>query len=243
MKMKFLRNWRWWTFTTFAVMLVWLIGDSQSFQECITNVSIMLGRDLRCLGTFLQNNNGTITTLATVVMAIFTYFLYASTDKLWKAGQDALKATERAFISLDEFKVELANKGLHVTRFAVQPRWRNSGNTPTRYMTIRIGSHGPIGPIPPDYDYRNSPEPFFVPPKAVEPSAFIEIQGANDVINNGTPHSGLVPNLFLWGRADYNDIFGQSHFFEWCYQIRFECHNGKKLRAGFIQYGDYNRTD
>lgn len=51
------------------------------------------------------------------------------------------------------------------------------------------------------------------------------------------------PMMFIWGRADHGDIFGRQHFTQWCYRIRFEGHDGRKLRAQFIQWGDYNCTD
>jgi hypothetical protein len=54
---------------------------------------------------------------------------------------------------------------------------------------------------------------------------------------------GDEPPVFIWGRADYDDIFGSHHFIEWCYRLRFERHTGERMSAGFIQWGDYNRSD
>jgi hypothetical protein len=54
---------------------------------------------------------------------------------------------------------------------------------------------------------------------------------------------GLEPPVLIWGRADYEDIFGRSHFVEWCHRLRLDRHDGKNMRAGFIQWGDYNRSD
>jgi hypothetical protein len=80
----------------------------------------------------------------------------------------ALETTERAFVYLDGFNVELttavdgkidlaflpewyrSDPGLYITRFAVSPRWKNGGNTPTRNMTIQVNWRGPIASIPPD---------------------------------------------------------------------------------------------
>ena len=176
-------------------------------------------------------------------------------------AREALLKTERAFVFLDGFTYELTTaadsknedenlpefyrnrRELFITRFAVQPKWKNGGNTPTRKMTIRIDWRGPLGPVPPDYVYRNPQEEFFLAPKASEPCMYIEMPGAQALIEYEMNHNGDKPMMFIWGRADYEDIFGQSHFVEWCRQVRFECHKGGKLGADFIHYGAYNRTD
>lgn len=214
------------------------------------------------------------TTLATIFMATFTFFLYKSTNKLWKAGKDSLEQTSRAFVFLDGITYELTTAadintalenlrgqyveapGLFITRFAVQPRWKNGGNTPTVNMTIRVRWQFVAKDIPPDYLYGNSPKPFFIPPQAIEPSTFLEITGAQRLIDyyrnppeiipipdDGTSIVIIDPKLLIWGRSDYEDIFGHAHFTEWCHEVRFERHDGKKLRAGFTQWGDYNRSD
>ena len=222
------------------------------------------------------------TTLATIFMATFTCLLYKSTNKLWESSETSLKQaahafeqTERAFVFLDGFTPELTtasdsmtalahlserysdDPGLCVTRFAVQPKWKNGGNTPTVNMTIRVGWQFIAKDIPPSYLYGNSLKPFFIAPKAIESSTFIDIQtqGVRGLINheNSTeadpiPH-GIAPpvlvdpKLLIWGRADYKDVFGHAHFTEWCREVRFERHDGKKLCAGFIQWGDYNRSN
>jgi hypothetical protein len=91
--------------------------------------------------------------------------------------------------------------------------------------------------------YSDAKEPLFVAPNAVEPSAVIEIGPGtvNQVINSGMP----VPNreIIIWGRSDYEDIYGKLHFVEWCYRARFDRHKGDQLRVNFIQWGKYNRTD
>jgi hypothetical protein len=92
------------------------------------------------------------TALATIVIAIFTYYL-------WKTTKDNLahnRKTQRAFVFLDGFEVELhtadktdtnvsflpekykSNPGLWMTRFAILPRWKNSGSTPTKNMTVQV---------------------------------------------------------------------------------------------------------
>jgi hypothetical protein len=63
------------------------------------------------------------------------------------------------------------------------------------------------------------------------------------IVDYGVHREGVEPMVWIWGRADYEDIFGMKHFVEWCYQPRFDAHDGKRLRVTFIQWGDNNRTD
>jgi hypothetical protein len=46
---------------------------------------------LRAVGKYLENHNGAITGLATIVIAIFTATLYRATERLWKASESQLK--------------------------------------------------------------------------------------------------------------------------------------------------------
>jgi hypothetical protein len=204
----------------------------------------------------------------TGVLTSFNGLLFLSTVGLWlanrrsaKIAERALTELERAFVFIDGFSPEIttavdldtplaelperyrSNPHLYMHRFAVVPRWKNGGNTPTRHMTIRVNWRGPPGPIPPDYVYGNSAEPFFLAPRAVESSTLIEMPGAAILIDWALRPIGVEPLVFIWGRGDYEDAFRRKHFIEWCYRLRFESYDGQNLRAHFIQWGDYNRTD
>ncbi len=215
------------------------------------------------VGEFLRRNEGAITAVATIAIAIFTGTLWNATQKMMEGGEKTFKATERAFIYIDEIKPELttaldgnssaidhlpdkygSEPGLFITRFAVQPRWKNSGRTPTKKMAIQVNWSGPDGSLPTEYIYKTGPEVFFLAPNAVEASGVIEMPPAQALIDYGALGcSGPEPKIFVWGRADYEDIFGEPHFVEWCYQLRFERYDGKKVRASFILWGEHNRTD
>jgi hypothetical protein len=201
----------------------------------------------------------TLIALFTALLFAATIGLWLSTRRLWKVARETFEASERAFVFVDGFTPEVTtladqpdvmfpesvppqNRGLVVTRFAVQPRWKNGGNTPTRDMRIQVDWRGPGGTLT-SYEYRTPPEPFFLAPRAVEPSDIIEMPGANALINEGNIILGEPPMMFIWGRADYMDIFGRPHFVQWCYRLRFERHVGEKVRAHFIQWGEYNRSD
>lgn len=174
-------------------------------------------------------------------------------------SREAFKATERAFAFLDGFDCELTtlldnprtptpdgmdenDRGLFVTRFAVQPKWRNSGSTPTKKMQIQIDwMHFPDYPGQGfTFSYRKPTIPFFVAPNSVERSDVIEIGPANALIKIGL---GSSEQILIWGQTRYADIFDTPHFSHWCYRVRFERHAGGPLRAHFYRWGTYNETD
>jgi hypothetical protein len=111
-------------------------------------------------------------------------------------------------------------------------------------MTIQVNWSGPEG-SPTEFSYKWGPESFFIAPNAIEPSGVIEIPPAQSLVDHHAfGGTGPEPRILIWGRADYEDIFGKPHFVEWCRQLRFERHKQKtELRASFIQWGEHNRTD
>jgi hypothetical protein len=216
---------------------------------------------------FFEGHAEAFIALFTVVLSISTILLWRSTYRLWKTSRDTLETTKRAFVYIDGFNYELTvladtsivaadlpqeirnvDPALHVTRFACQPRWKNSGNTPTVGMRIRVDwdfalvDHREVGA------YRFPATLFFVGPQSASGSDFVDIPVLNEIIQGGFAGSvgsfaTQVPDLLIWGRADYEDIFRNRHSVEWCYRIRPERHTGEKLRVSFIQWGNYNRTD
>jgi hypothetical protein len=77
----------------------------------------------------------------------------------------------------------------------------------------------------------------------VEHSAVIEMPPAGAIVDWSWSSRGDEPLILIWGRADYDDVFGKHHFVEWCYRLRFERHKGERMSAGFIQWGEHNRSD
>lgn len=220
----------------------------------------------------LDWNNWTHDPIAvfTGLLTLFNGLLFASTLALWlanrqsaKIAERALTELERAFVSLEGFIVELTtaadaaiprgmipehyrdDPGLCLTRCALIPKWKNSGRTPTKNMTIQVAWGGPEWPvitIPDSFTYRNEPAPFFIPPGGEELSREMEIPPAQAIIDWSFRPVGAPPWILIWGRADYEDVFGKRHILEWCRQLRLDRHDGRTLRANFIQWGEYNRS-
>jgi hypothetical protein len=182
-------------------------------------------------------------------------------------AEKALATGERAFVFIDGFNVEMTtavdsnrpghdftwlperyqqDPSLWIARFAAQPRWKNGGNTPTNQLTVQANWGMFREGIPPniEYTYRDQPAPFFLGPRAVEPSPAIEIPPVQALINWANNPAGIEPIILIWGRADYRDVFDAPHFVEWCYWLRLlRPIPQERMAAQFIQWGQYNRTD
>ncbi len=200
----------------------------------------------------------------TAILAIATIILGGATVALYFGSERQFELSERAFVSLDGFITELTtaadakrvprdrlperyrdDPGLYLSRCVFIPRWKNSGRTPTKNMTIQVNWGGPDWPvirIPESFTYRREPISFFVPPGGEELSQEIEIPGARAIIDWSFNPVGAPPLFLIWGRADYEDIFGRRHIVEWCRELRLDRHDGVNLRATFIQWGGYNRS-
>lgn len=182
-------------------------------------------------------------------------------------AEKALATAERAFVFIDGFNVELSTAadtnapnrdftwlpqfyqqepGLWISRFAAQPRWKNGGNTPTAQLTIQTDWRMFHDGFPPNFEfpYRNPPAAFFLAPRAIEPSPYLEMPPVQALIEWANTLVGVQPMILIWGRADYRDIFDTQHFVEWCYSLQFSRPiRSQRMAANFIQWGNYNRTD
>ena len=176
-----------------------------------------------------------------------------------RAARSRRAPLARAFVYLEGFATELTllddvasnrefelqpgkDRTLWVTRFAVQPRWTNSGTTPARNMVTETHWTLHPGDLPQDfpYDYPGGVKPLFIGPKAIVGGEAFELSRSNEAINNGMEGG---PSLYIWGRAGYDDVFGKRHFVRWCHRVRFHRFDGGRLKADYIQYGDYNDSD
>jgi hypothetical protein len=165
------------------------------------------GRDripsfLVCEGYFIDENSGTLSVVATFAIAAFTLTLWRATTR-HAAHMEKMVAIQRAFIFLDKFNCELTtaaeakipiekipqnyknDSDLYITRFAIQPIWKNSGSTPPINMKINLDWWIPPGIFPAEFGYKKEPRDFFVPPQGTEGSDFIEITGTQVLVDRG----------------------------------------------------------
>jgi hypothetical protein len=98
----------------FAVS-AWIVGTSDAFHDCVHKhkndnayqalhksspivVRAVVRADLSayCAGNSADRNSGPLTLLATGLIALFTFTLWRSTDKLWEASERQLRVTRQS---------------------------------------------------------------------------------------------------------------------------------------------------
>jgi hypothetical protein len=150
--------------------------------------------------------------------------------KAAKAAQDsadtsrkALTDVQRAFVFMDSFEVEVINDTL-----VIMPKWKNSGNTPTRMMRNWVSyslfeTTPPAGFAYPDLGedgevVANSAETaplVFVGPQASRYAHFLRLPTSlAETVRTGKKR------LFVWGWTRYEDVFGVKHLSRFCNEIK-----------------------
>jgi hypothetical protein len=233
-----------------------LYGGSQNYQNaaeknyCAERDGIVIAGGMTAFEIFKEVKPEAWTALATIAIAVFTLTLKLATDKLWRAGRDALVTTERAFVWLDDFNsddhmITPRAGAFEFARLVIKLRWRNSGDTPTKDMAISVNWIDRADDLPADfvYDYGENHVPFrmFLAPQATEWSEPIRIPSpiATRVLREQT-------RVYIWGRVDYRDIFEDTpqRYTEWCYRMVIEdVPQTRTPRFQFIAYGPHNRSD
>lgn len=252
-------------------VLVWATSYSPTKEEeqACYDAAKKSGRQTEECKTFWERTTSDPIATFTFVLAISTVGLWVATGALYLTGEkqigvakqsadaaqasakiarDALIATERAFVFLDELFAEWSirprgGQQHEFTRLIYKPRWRNSGSTPTKNMALATNwasledvSEAGIG----TYDSSNARrQRMFLGPQAVEWSEAITIRPIEATAAlHGTGH------IVIWGRVDYGDIFDgtRPHFTEWCYRIAMSFESGQ-LHSQPVAFSSYNRSD
>lgn len=213
-----------------------------------------------------------------ISVSVLTLLVLIAQLATYRSQNSIYRDQSRAFVSIDGFNtllftradtegkgiVEIAEgatieKNLVPTFFSIQPRWKNSGGTPTRNLITFVGWHAFESSLPVDFEFRFTqlPEQHFLGAHAVEASSPLEIPTVhvqreiafkcnlrNILSLNSKEYPKVCPYILVWGCAVYDDVFGAHHSSEWCYRVQFSRTPGERLSAsGFTQYGPYNRTD
>ena len=191
--------------------------------------------------------------------AIFAGILAVLTWQLFKVGKnqhEAMISDQRAFVFVETFDTNFINNQL-----IIQPRWRNSGSTPTRFMTNYVNWKPFSGDLPDDYTFPDldgvgnpvsSDRPLprvFVGPKAVALAQALVLPIATlDALRTSQQR------VFVWGWAKYGDVFGGHHVTRFCNELKIvpadlessgAWNPGDKVSVSvsFPVYGRHNCTD
>jgi hypothetical protein len=118
--------------------------------------------------------------------------------------------------------------------------WENGGSTVAKQLNVQISRTIVIQPEEFVFDKRDVPsQPAILGPRSQIESGHINIP--IDIISaafSGNPH------LFIWGWADYKDVFNDkiTHFIEFCYEVFFSgVLAPNQCNVGFRVYGPNNR--
>lgn len=171
--------------------------------------------------------------VVTAILAFFTYWLWSATRRLAIDTQRTDKRQLRAYVSV---------RGTEVHGDAAQPRFTvelvNCGQTPAHEMTAWIGSafrdfplNGTLSPLEsPSHKQSLGPSVPSLLRKALK-RGFLpeEIQQMRD-----NTHA-----LYIFGRCNYKDIFGEAHFTD----FRFAYRDTIGEAAGMQRYKEGNDSD
>jgi hypothetical protein len=206
-----------------VAVFVWIESFSSSFQSCINEQASHKGEQstkehngsiavvisyARCTGRFVNEHDGGITALATIIIAAFTGTIWAIN---WNQLAHAHKV-ERAYISGGGGYGINTSSGIptvDTTQFilTVQNYGKTQG-TVTAYAVFVIDRAN----LPPQPAYLT---PGFVPTPF---SGIYQLGGPTLPITQTAVPPG--PNPIAYGRLWYKDIFGGRHHFSFALPIR-----------------------
>ncbi len=151
-----------------------------------------------------------------------THIAATAAKKSADVAREALVSTNRAFIS-PKFISAISHRfddAKDKYWYSIIPMWENSGNTPTRDMTIYVNSYFEFTPMPPDFLFppfiSGEKIPIFAEPKATFGGSFIDKTGDELAeVKAGTKF------FYMWGEARYRDIFVDTteHITRFAYQV------------------------
>lgn len=123
-----------------------------------------------------------------------------------RVAEDALIAGQRAFMFIREIKTYLhqdaATGKFHWT---IHPIWANSGNTPTRGLSINTTYRLLDEPLPKDYDFPESREDLI--PTIAGPRSMVEALSGSISSDDLKAVKEGKKFFYIWGWAEYHDIF------------------------------------
>jgi hypothetical protein len=143
------------------------------------------------------------------------WLLSAATFGLWYATWRLVKGSERtaeqqlkAYIGTESCKVTSDDWG---QTFYVEVQLKNAGQTPAYDVSHRIITGLQVRLEPPDFamPFKSPGIIPLAPGMTFIAAAPVAIGGPSGV---GTIGSGRI--IFAWGRVDYLDVFGKSHYLE-----------------------------
>jgi hypothetical protein len=180
---------------------------------------------------------GLLQVLAIIILGALMWRALRAVRRPVELAESNLTVSQRAFVG-----VATVNWSVVGDTFRVTPVLENSGATPSRSLRISSNWRASHGELPPDftYNYNQPPDRIFLGARSRAPVGMVSMP-LRDAL---AAIEGRV-QLYLWGRATYNDMFegSESHFIEFCYRLDVSGIPPDRLSVAFTPYGPHNRSD
>lgn len=145
------------------------------------------------------------------------------TKEIAQTSRDALIQVQRAVMSPDDIIMLRNSDNGAVNQFNFVIRWKNTGTTPTKNLTIHH-SWKPMPIIPNDFNYPelwNPGEPETYTPAFASPQKSLDTlptEVSPEQIKAVQKH---LLRLYFWGWAKYRDVFKSTprHISEYCVEV------------------------
>ncbi len=123
-----------------------------------------------------------------------------------RTAEDALISGQRAFMFIREIKTYL-HQDAESGRFhwTIHPIWANSGNTPTRGLSINTSYRLLDEPLPKGYEFPESQEDLI--PTIAGPRSMVEAVSGTLTSEDLAAVKEGRKFFYIWGWAEYHDIF------------------------------------
>ena len=168
-------------------------------------------------------------------------------------AKTAMEASERAYVNFSGCRW-VSHRHLYDKHifWRIRPLWINTGNTPTRQLTVTIWYRLLEAPLPDNFEFpadREGPViPAMIPPKGIVESAHYDIDGTDlQAVRAGAKH------FYLFGLAQYRDVFQNTQQHLTRFSVKADNITGDPLDSWddktnpvgimFQNYGRYNCAD
>jgi hypothetical protein len=184
----------------------------------------------RCQGVFLDQNNGTITGIATALLAVVTIGLVLLAGEQSKTARAEL----RAYVSARPEHISSFD-GTHRPKIII--KLFNHGQTPARKLRHRIEVGLLPNPLRPGLSL---PEPLsaFSNPTTLFPG--VEVNGSKSRENAFT--AGELADIrnesvriYVYGEVEYFDVFGDCWITTFCSGMQADAPTLKKLTSNYLK--------
>jgi len=148
----------------------------------------------------------------TFFLALFTYRLWKSTDKLWETAEADTRIIQRAYLNVIPLGIETSRAGAVLGQVSI----RNAGHLPARNVSASVKIGWSDSRAETKFDSGRVPVQSTVLPAGAEmPRGSGALESGKAVLKAKKGY------LYVWGRITYEDGFGSNRWLTFCH--RYPC--------------------